>query len=289
MRRRARRDCSGNAAISFRLSPGGSRTSAFNYPFHRLGRSHSNWNHDMTSFANPFSALPALSGDPRPGSNVLPARHRRNEPMIGNIILVDDDASARESLRCLLSTQPQLLIQSFCSGEEFLGAAADLAPGVLLLDFRMPGSNGLEVLEALGATDRAKFAAVIVTGDDDFELAIAALRAGAYDFMEKPYASATLFRVVAAAFSRLAYNYEAALQVEKARACIGRLSPRECEVLIGLSEGRANRSVAAQMKISTRAVEICRADLLSKLHVRSLMEALYIAFAAGLIPLSLPR
>ena len=115
-------------------------------------------------------------------------------------------------------------------------------------------------------------------------VAVQAMKAGALDFVEKPYEAETLLRIVDVAFSRLAHDSAAAAHAEQARTKIEALSPRERDVLMGLIEGRANKVIAYELDISPRTVEIYRANLMTKLQVRSLPEALRIAFAAGLIP-----
>jgi len=203
--------------------------------------------------------------------------------MTRSIYLVDDDDAVRASLHSLMSLQPDLLVRSFRSGDRFLSSAADLDPGVLLLDFHMPGSNGIEVLGALRDRDIRKFAAVILTGEGNVALAVQAMKAGALDFIEKPYEAETLLRTVDVAFSRLAEDSAAAAHAEQAKIKIAGLSPRERDVLMGLIDGRANKVIAFELDISPRTVEIYRANLMTKLGVRSLPEALRIAFVAGLI------
>jgi two-component system response regulator FixJ len=199
------------------------------------------------------------------------------------IYLVDDDDAVRASLHSLLSLQSDLAVRSFRSGDLFLAETDTLKPGVLLLDFHMPGSSGIDVLHAI-RKDSNRFAAVILTGEGNVGVAVQAMKAGALDFVEKPYEAETLLRIVDVAFSRLAHDSAAAAHAEQARARIEGLSPRERDVLMGLIEGRANKVIAYELDISPRTVEIYRANLMTKLHVRSLPEALRIAFAAGLIP-----
>lgn len=200
-----------------------------------------------------------------------------------NIYLVDDDDAVRASLHSLLSLESNLVIRSFRTGDRFLEDAAQLEPGVLLLDFHMPGANGLDVLRALRDLDHA-FAAIILTGEGNVGLAVQAMKAGAVDFIEKPYEAETLLRTIGIAFSRLEHDSEAIAHVDQARRQIAALSPRERDVLMGLIEGRANKVIAFELDISPRTVEIYRANLMTKLGVRSLSEALRVAFAAGLIP-----
>lgn len=198
------------------------------------------------------------------------------------IYIVDDDDAVRASLHSLLSVRSDLVVRGFRTGDAFLGEAAELEPGVLLLDFHMPGASGLEVLEKV--RDDARFAAIILTGQGNVTLAVKAMKAGALDFIEKPYEADFLLRIVDAAFSRLEQDSEEAARVDAAKALIDKLSPRETDVLKGLIEGRSNKIIAYELDISPRTVEIYRANLMEKLEVRSLSEALRIAFAAGLFP-----
>ena len=198
------------------------------------------------------------------------------------IYIVDDDDAVRASLHSLLSLRSDTVIRSYRSGDAFLAEVGELDPGVVLLDFHMPGATGLDVLKAIRGNHA--LASVILTGQGNVALAVQAMKAGALDFVEKPYDAETLTRVIATAFSRLEEDSGAAARVEAAKAKIAKLSPRETDVLMGLIEGRANKVIAYDLEISPRTVEIYRANLMDKLEVRSLSEALRIAFAAGLLP-----
>lgn len=202
--------------------------------------------------------------------------------MTRTIYIVDDDDAVRASLHSLLSVRGDLVIRSYRSGDAFLEEAGELDPGVLLLDFHMPGASGLDVLNVVGQLPT--FASVILTGQGNVGLAVQAMKAGALDFIEKPYEADQLMLVIDAAFSRLEQNSDAAARVDTAKSKIAKLSPRECDVLMGLIEGRSNKVIAYELDISPRTVEIYRANLMEKLEVRSLSEALRVAFAAGLIP-----
>jgi two-component system, LuxR family, response regulator FixJ len=202
--------------------------------------------------------------------------------MTRTIYIVDDDDAVRASLHSLLSLQPDLVVRSYRSGDAFLEDVAELDPGVLLLDFHMPGATGLDVLRSIRG--RANFASVVLTGQGNVGLAVQAMQAGALDFIEKPYEAEALLALVDNAFRQLEKDSEAAARVDAAKSRIGRLSPRETDVLKGLIEGRSNKIIAYELDISPRTVEIYRANLMDKLEVRSLSEALRIAFAAGLFP-----
>jgi two-component system response regulator FixJ len=204
--------------------------------------------------------------------------------MTRSIYLVDDDDAVRASLHSLLSLRSDLVIRNFRSGDLFLAQAGELDPGALLLDYHMPGTHGLDVLRQVTGDYPDKYAIVILTGEGNIDLAVQAMKAGALDFLEKPYNADALLAVVDAAFDRIEHSAGAAAHTDQAKARIAALSPRERDVLMGLIEGRSNKAIAYDLTISPRTVEIYRANLMTKLGVRSLSEALRIAFAAGLIP-----
>lgn len=200
---------------------------------------------------------------------------------IRTIHIVDDDEPVRESLRALLGVRSDLLIHCYKSGDAFLERTEELDPGVLLLDYHMPGISGLDVL---GRIDRSKFMTIMLTGHASVGLAVEVIRAGAVDFQEKPYEPESLMATIDAAFERLEQGRVVADRVQAAQAKIARLSSREKAVLEGLIEGYPNKIIAHELKISPRTVEIHRSKVMEKLEVRSLSEALRISFAAGLIP-----
>lgn len=205
--------------------------------------------------------------------------------MTRNIYVVDDDEPVRASLQALLALQPNLLIRAFRSGDAFLEQVDEFDAGVLLLDFHMPGSTGMDVLKALGERSSSKkFTTIILTGQGNIDIAVQAMKCGAMDFLEKPYEPERLLDVVDRAFHQVEVDSAASAGADAAVAKIAKLSPRETEVLKGLIEGRPNKIIAHELALSPRTVEIYRANVMDKLGVRSLSEALRIAFAAGLIP-----
>ncbi|TXC69652.1 response regulator transcription factor [Sphingomonas ginsenosidivorax] len=201
-----------------------------------------------------------------------------------NIYIVDDDQSVRAGLQSLLATQPSLMVFTYRSGEDFVAQIADLEPGCLLLDYNMPGMDGLDVLEAI-ADVRDRFGTIILTGQGAISVAVRAWKLGALDFLEKPCDPALLLQAVESAFTIVEQDQQKASVAERAKKSVDSLTQREQDVLLGLIEGRANKLIAYDLAISPRTVEIHRAKLMAKLGVRSLSEALRIAFAAGLIPI----
>jgi two-component system response regulator FixJ len=199
-----------------------------------------------------------------------------------SIYIVDDDDAVRASLHSLLSVRPDTLIRGYKSGDAFLAAMDELEPGCLLLDFHMPGATGLDVLHAIQG--KAAFTAVILTGRGDVNLAVQALKAGAHDFIEKPYQFEELSNAIETAFAKLEATSAEAARAGAASAKLDALSAREQDVLKGLIDGRSNKLIAYDLDISPRTVEIYRANVMTKLGVKSLSEALRIAFAAGMVP-----
>jgi len=196
------------------------------------------------------------------------------------IYVVDDDEAIRRSLSFLLKTSGYV-VRLFEGGVAFLKEAADLPPGCVLLDVRMPDIDGLEVQRELRARG-VMLPVVIMTGHGDIDMAVAAMKAGASDFIEKPFEKAALLGCVEAARRVAVADRGAGARAEDARARLNVLTDREREVLDGLVEGLPNKTIAFDLGISPRTVEIHRANLMQKLEVKSLAEALRIAFHAGL-------
>ncbi|MBH1993136.1 MAG: response regulator [Sphingomonadaceae bacterium] len=195
------------------------------------------------------------------------------------IYVVDDDEAIRRSLSFLLRTSG-FAVELFEGGLPFLKAAGALAPGCVLLDVRMPDMDGLEVQRELRARG-VMLPVVIMTGHGDVDMAVAAMKAGASDFIEKPFEKAALLACIEAARAQSVAARGASAQAQEAQARLNILTDRERDVLNGLVEGLPNKTIAFDLGISPRTVEIHRANLMQKLEVRSLAEALRIAFHAG--------
>src|SRR5271169_2727901 len=183
------------------------------------------------------------------------------------IYVVDDDEAVRDSLSQLLEARGYT-VRSFAAAAEFLTAAPTLRPGCLIADIRMPGMDGLELQQRL--IERAlRFPLIVITGHGDVPLAVRAMKAGAVDFIEKPFAAETILNSAAAALKRLARPRD---QDPVAAERLGMLTPREREVLLGLLAGLPNKSIAYDLAISPRTVEVHRARIMDKMGARSLSE-----------------
>jgi two-component system response regulator FixJ len=192
--------------------------------------------------------------------------------------LVDDDEAIRRSVGFMLKTSG-FQVRVYESGIELLKSASSLEPGCVLLDIRMPGMDGLEVLAALRAKG-VSLPVIIMTGHGDVSLAVQAMKAGALDFIEKPFEKAVLVSAIDQGVERLKRSAADVDGADEAAVKLKALTPREREVLDGLAKGLPNKTIAYDLGISPRTVEIHRANLMTKLGVRSLSEALRIAFAA---------
>lgn len=192
--------------------------------------------------------------------------------------LVDDDSAVRRSVGFMLKTTGHQ-VESYESGVELLKNSGKLEQGCILLDIRMPGMDGLEVQQALHDKG-VRLPVIIMTGHGDVGLAVKAMKAGAIDFIEKPFEKDTLLSSLQEGFRRLAHKEASHDRKKDAEVRLQALTQREREVLDGLARGLPNKTIAYDLGISPRTVEIHRANLMAKLNVRSLSEALRIAFAA---------
>jgi len=192
--------------------------------------------------------------------------------------LVDDDDAIRRSAGFLLKTSGFHVV-TYASGDAFLQLAKSAASGCVLLDIRMPGINGLAVQQAL--IDRGiGLPVVVLTGHGDVALAVRAMKAGAVDFLEKPFEKSALLAAVEKAFDRLSADDRREVSAADASAQLASLTARERDVVAGLVKGHPNKTIAYDLGISPRTIEIHRANLMRKLGANSLSEVLQIAFAA---------
>ncbi|KRA81195.1 response regulator transcription factor [Altererythrobacter sp. Root672] len=194
------------------------------------------------------------------------------------VYLVDDDNAVRRAVSFMLRTA-DYDVTTFKSGDEFVKESDTLSPGCVLLDVRMPGIDGLEA-QRLIAHKGSVLPVVIMTGHGDIAMAVQAMKSGAVDFLEKPFEKAMLVSALEQGWLRLEKSDRLRLRSTEAAAQLEILSPRERDVLNGMVEGLPNKAIAHDLGISPRTVEIHRANVMSKLGVKSLSEALRLAFAA---------
>lgn len=198
-----------------------------------------------------------------------------------SIAIVDDDDAVRVSTARLLESAGHRVL-SFASGDEFLQARLPDHLDCILLDMRMPGLSGLDVLRALGEHEHAP-SVLVLTGHGDIPMAVEAMKLGAIDFIEKPYAPKALLAAVDSASEHHEQLRETMAGNREAQALVEALSERQRQVLAGIVKGRPNKLIAYDLDLSIRTVEAYRAQLLDRLGVRSTAEAVRIAIAAGLV------
>lgn len=192
--------------------------------------------------------------------------------------IVDDEAPLRSAL-AMLARSVKLKAQTYASAAEFIESWRPGAPGCLVLDVRMPGMSGIDLLERLRDVAGA-LPAIVMTGHGDVTTAVRAMRAGAIDFIEKPFQDQPLLDLIQDGIRRSidASAREAARATARAR--IGCLTPREREVLAYLVEGTLNKVIADRLDISPRTVEQHRSHIMEKTGARSLSELVRMALKA---------
>ena len=197
------------------------------------------------------------------------------------VFVVDDEPAIRDSLALLLRSVG-LPTRTFDSAQSFLDAFQPVPNACLLADVRMPGMSGLELQETLRARG-LKVPVIVLTGHGDIAMAVRAMKAGAADFIEKPYNDQVLIDSVnrALAASRSPQPSPAADRAG-IEARIATLSPREREVMQFVIEGKPNKVIATRLGLSTRTVEVHRAKVMEKMQAASLAELVRMALAAGL-------
>jgi two-component system, LuxR family, response regulator FixJ len=195
--------------------------------------------------------------------------------------VIDDDEAARQSLAFLLRANT-IEVQTYESGNVFLGAAPSLKSGCVITDVRMPEINGIELLRRLKEL-KIFLPVIVITGHGDVPLAVEAMKFGAVDFLEKPFDDEILLAAVRSALTR--QDSDGKRQAERAAIDdrLGALSKRERDVLEGLVVGRANKQIAFDLGISPRTVEIYRANLMTKMQAASLSELVRMALISEIL------
>jgi FixJ family two-component response regulator len=186
------------------------------------------------------------------------------------VFIVDDDAAVRDALR-LLMRSADLATESFPGAKEFLAKVTDDRPGCLVLDIRMPEIDGLELQRQLAARGSRR-PIIMLTGHGDVPMAVQALRAGALDFIPKPFDSAALLERIHEALDLDAQTRRKQLGRAAIAARMAKLSNRENEVLNGILEGKSNKSIAEELGSSANTVQNQRASIIKKMQAKSVAE-----------------
>ena len=200
------------------------------------------------------------------------------------IYVIDDDDAVRQSLEFLLKTAG-ITVRSFESGKAFLEVLPEIRSGCIVTDVRMPGITGIDLLRHVKETNPF-LPVIVITGHGDISLAVEAMKLGAVDFLEKPFDDDQLLTAVRAALSQDADIGKRKAELADIHDKLAVLSNRERQVLEGLVVGNANKTIAFDLGISPRTVEIYRANLMTKMAANSLSDLVRMAMLAGILETS---
>ncbi len=186
------------------------------------------------------------------------------------VFVIDDDAAIRDSLALLMKSVQQPT-QLYSSADEFLQGWNPDMTGCLVLDVRMPGMSGLELQKEL-IRRRISLPVIFITGHGDIQMAVEALKLGGFDFLEKPFRDEELLEKIKSALAQEKEDRELEHQKESIRKRVLSLTARELEIAQLLAQGNSNKTVAMDLGISQRTVELHRAHVMEKMQVRSLAQ-----------------
>jgi FixJ family two-component response regulator len=226
--------------------------------------------------------LPAAASEAGAAAQEIasPGASPRAASAVPTVCVVDEDAWVRESLVRQLAAEGWSALP-YASASEFLERASLAEAGCVLLDIRMPGMSGIELLERLAGGGTAP-PVVFLSGNGDVETGVYAMKLGAVDFLTKPVERDVLVAAVRKAFARHAGEQERARGRETSRALVARLSAREREVMEHVIRGRLNKQIAADLDIAEQTVKQHRGRVMEKLRVRSVPELLRVCETSGL-------
>jgi two-component system response regulator FixJ len=191
------------------------------------------------------------------------------------VYIVDDDKAIRDSLSFLMKSVG-FESRAYTSAEAFLDQADLEKPGCLVVDVRMQGMSGLE-LQHLLSERGSKLPVIIITGHGDVPMAVQAMKAGAVDFLEKPYNNELLITRIRQCLKEISVEQDRESKVADAKSQLAQLTPRELEVMNLLVAGKHNKAIADNLDISVRTAEAHRAKVMKKLHADSLSDIVRIA------------
>jgi len=197
-------------------------------------------------------------------------------PTDGIVHLIDDDAAVRQSLAFLL-TSSGFAVRAHVSASAFMETLDRLQPGCIVTDIRMPGISGLELQRLLKAR-QVQLPVIVMTGHGDIALAVEAMKAGAVDFIEKPFSDETLLAAIRIAIDQHAQTSKRQQETAAIGGKLQTLTPREAEILEGLIAGLPNKTIAYDLNISARTVEVHRANIMTKMQAANLAELVRMVF-----------
>jgi FixJ family two-component response regulator len=202
-------------------------------------------------------------------------------PAAATVLIVDDDASVRKSLTRLVAAAGYR-VQTFASAQEFLARPPSTGPCCLVLDVRMPGLTGLELQRTLAQAPH-RIAIVFITGHGDVATSVAAMKAGAVDFLTKPFARQALLDAIEQALARDTRELGTEARVEAISRKVALLTPRETAVFALVVTGMLNKQIASELGIGEGTVKVHRARVMEKMGAGSLAELVRLADAVGVV------
>jgi FixJ family two-component response regulator len=195
------------------------------------------------------------------------------------VFVVDDDEAVRDSLRWLIASV-DLAVETFSSATDFLESYRDGQRGCMIVDVRMPGMSGLELQRKL--SDRGiGLPVIVITGHGDIDMAVRAMKIGAFDFIQKPFNDQILLDRIQNALEQNEQLMEADAERAFILKQLSQLTAREREVLDGIVNGHSNKEIAATLQLSEKTIEFHRSKVMRKMEASSLAELIRKVFKAG--------
>jgi FixJ family two-component response regulator len=196
------------------------------------------------------------------------------------VFVIDDDAATRDALQSL-ARSVGLEVRSFGSAREFLESKRPDAPGCLVLDVRLPGASGLDFQHELASSD-IHLPIIFITGYGDIPMSVQAMRAGAVEFLSKPFRGQDMLDAIQLAIERSRARRHDAAVIAELQASYESLTPREREVMALVVTGRLNKQIAAELNVSEVTVKVHRGQVMRKMRARSLADLVRMADKLGI-------
>jgi RNA polymerase sigma factor (sigma-70 family) len=197
------------------------------------------------------------------------------------VFVVDDDASVRKSLTRLIS-EAGYTVQAFASAREFLAREPSVGPSCVVLDVRMPGVTGLDLQQTLASATH-EIPIIFITAHGDISMSVKAMKAGAVDFLSKPFAGKDLLEAIQRAVTKDTQDIRAEARTDEIRERVKLLTPRESQVFALVVTGMLNKQIASELGVGEKTIKVHRARVMEKMRAGSLAELVRLADGAGII------